>query len=392
MNRHHALGPKRVAGHTDPAFEEVKAVFEAGLANGDDLGGAVAVFVDGRAVVDLWGGIADRRTGRPWRRDTACPTFSCTKGVTATAALMVSQQYGRGTDEPVSAWWPEFAQHNKHETTLSDLMAHRAGLPVLERPVSVAQAADPAAMADLLAHQYPLWPPGAEHGYHALTFGWLVGEFVRRHTGMTVGEFTCRHLGDRLRIGASGAAVREAARISSPPPEQRVWSAENAPPIPDDTVTEILAAFADPESLFIRASSNPVASYNDPEVLSAGWPAAGLVTTARDLATFYGDLIGGTLVAPGLLREAITERVRGRDRVLCLESAFGLGYMLPSENFVVPEPAQRTAFGHPGAGGAVGLADVEHKVAFAFVPNLRRDWLAGDRRAYRLIAAVYDAL
>lgn len=379
-------------GHTDPAFAEVKAVFEAGLANGDDLGAAVAVFVDGRAVVDLWGGIADRRTGRSWTRDTACPTFSCTKGVTATAALMVAQQRGHGADEPVSAWWPEFAQHDKHETTLSDLMSHRAGLPVLERPVSAAQTTDPAAMADLLAGQSPLWRPGTEHGYHALTFGWLVGEFVRRHTGLTVGEFTRRHLGDRLLIGASGASAREAARVSSPPPEQRVWKAENAPPIPDDAVAEMAAAIADSESLFIRASSNPVASYNDPEVLAAGWPAAGLVTAARDLAKFYGDLVSGSLIAPGPLREAITERVRGRDRVLCLESAFGLGYMLPSQNFVVPEPAQRTVFGHPGAGGSVGLADLEHKVAFAFVPNLRRDWLAGDRRAYRLIAAVYDAL
>lgn len=379
-------------GHAAPAFAEVKAVFEAGLANGDDLGAAVAVFVDGHAVVDLWGGIADRRTGRPWTRDTACPTFSCTKGVTATAALLVAQQYGHSSDEPVSAWWPEFAQHDKHEITLGDLMTHRAGLPVLEHPVSVAQAADPAAMADLLAGQRPLWQPGTEHGYHALTFGWLVGEFVRRRTGMTVGEFTRRHLGDRLLIGASGAAVPDVARISSPPPEQRVWSVENAPPIPDGTVAEMVTAMSDPESLFIRASSNPIASYNDPEVLAAGWPAAGLVTTARDLAKFYSELISGTFVAPGPLREAITERVRGRDRVLHLESAFGLGYMLPSQNFVVPEPAQRTAFGHPGAGGSVGLADLDHKVAFAFVPNLRRDWLAGDRRAHRLIAAVYDAL
>ncbi len=154
----------------------------------------------------------------------------------------------------------------------------------------------------------------------------------------------------------------------------------------------MVAAIADPESLFIRASSNPVASYNDPEVLAAGWPAAGLVTTARDLATFYGDLIGGTWSPRVCYWKRSRERVRGRDRVLRLESAFGLGYMLPSQNFVVPEPAKPTVFGHPGAGGSVGLADLEHNVAFAFVPNLRRDWLAGDRRAHRLIAAVYDAL
>lgn len=384
--------PGSAAGHADPAFADVKAVFEASLETGDDLGAAVAVVVDGRAVVDLWGGVADRRTGRPWTRETTCPTFSCTKGVTATAALMVAEQQGHAVEAAVSTWWPEFTQHDKHETTLADLMTHRAGLPVMERAVSVAEAADPAAMADLLARQRPIWHPGTEHGYHALTFGWLVGEFVRRHTDMTVGEFTRRHLGGRLHIGASGAAAGDVARMSSPPPEQRVWSAENAPPIPQDTVADMAAAIADPESLFIRASTNPAASFNDPEVLAAGWPAAGLVSTARDLANFYADLIGGTLLSPGHLREAIGEHVRGRDRVLRLESAFGLGYMLPSQNFVLPEPAQRTAFGHPGAGGAVGLADLEHKVAFAFVPNLRRDWLAGDRRAYRLIAAVYDAI
>ncbi len=379
-------------GYADPAFSQVKTLFEAGLADGDDLGAAVAVYVDGRAVVDLWGGIADRRTGRPWTRDTVCPTFSCTKGVTATAALMVAQQRGGGLDEPVGSWWPEFAQCGKREITLVDLMTHRAGLPVLERPVSATEAADPAAMAALLAHQRPIWPLGTEHGYHALTFGWLVGEFVRRHTGTAVGDFTRRHINEQLHIGATASASSDIARISSPPPEQRVWSVAHAPPIPEHTVVEMAAAIADPESLFVRAASNPAPSFHDPDVLAGGWPAAGLVTTARAMAMFYADLVGGSLVARGLLREAIAERVRGRDRVLGLESAFGLGYMLPSQNFVMPESARRTAFGHPGAGGSVGMADVEHRVAFAFVPNMRRDWLAGDRRAHRLIAAVYAAL
>jgi CubicO group peptidase (beta-lactamase class C family) len=151
-------------------------------------------------------------------------------------------------------------------------------------------------------------------------------------------------------------------------------------------------AYQDPESLAMRASANPAGSYNKLEVLTGGWPAAGLVTTARALGQFYRDLVAGALVESAVLTEAIQQRVRGNDLVLLLESAFGLGYMLPSQNFILPEPARPTAFGHPGAGGAVGLGDIANQVAIAFIPNLRRDWLAGDRRAYDLIAAVYDAL
>jgi CubicO group peptidase (beta-lactamase class C family) len=378
-----------VEGRADPAFAAVREVFEQSLASGGDLGAAVAVFVDGRPVVDLWGGVADSRTGRAWTRETPCATFSCTKAVTATAALMVLEERGRTPDEPATVWWPEFGVHGKQDTTLADMLAHSAGLPAFDRPVTVSESSDPAAMADLLASQRPVWEPGTKHGYHALTFGWLVGEFVRRHSGATVGEFVRRHVSDRLCIGAPVA--QQPARVSSPAPEQRVWNSESEP-IPAQTVAEMMRAFQDPDSLFVRSSANPVPSYKDPVVIGAGWPATGLITTARDLAAFYNTLIDGKLIAATLLREAVQERVRGRDNVLILESAFGLGYMLPSQNFVVPESASPSVFGHPGAGGSVGLGDLEHRVALAYIPNMRRDWLAGDRRAYNLIDAVYEAL
>jgi CubicO group peptidase (beta-lactamase class C family) len=380
-----------VDGWVDPAFGEVRDVFEATFADGRNAGAAVAVFVAGRAVVDLWGGVADARTGRAWERDTACVTFSCTKAVTATAALRVAGEARIGWDEPVAAWWPEYAVAGKAATTLADLLTHRAGLPAFDRPVSVAEAADPAAMAAMLARQRPEWEPGTGHGYHALTFGWLAGELVRRHTGSTVGEYVRRHLGDELRIGVSGVAAERAARVAFPPASEQAWTADPGP-IDAATVARLARAFRDPASPMLRAAANPTGSFNAPEVLAGGWPAGGLVTTARALARFYRDLVGGALLAPGLLGDAVQERVRGSDLVLLLESAFGLGYMLPSENFVLPEPARRTAFGHPGAGGAVGLGDVGNQVAIAFVPNLRRDWLAGDRRAHDLVAAVYDAL
>jgi CubicO group peptidase (beta-lactamase class C family) len=380
----------RVDGWADPAFEAVREVFEASFADGQNVGAAVAVFVGGRAVVDLWGGLADARTGRAWVRDTPCVTYSCTKALTATAALRVAQQIGADWDQRVTAWWPEYAVAGKETTTLADLLTHRAGLPAFDRPVTVAEAADPAAMAALLACQPPEWEPGTGHGYHALTFGWLVGEYVRRHTGRTVGEYVRDHLGTDLRIGIPPAAAQQAARVASPPAEQGAW--QDCGPIDPATVARLARAFQDPGSLTMRACANPVAAYNQPEVLAGGWPASGLVTTARALARFYRDLTEGALLPAGLLSDAVRERVRGQDRVLLLESAFGLGYMLPSQNFILPETARPTAFGHPGAGGAVGLGDLGNRVAIAFIPNLRRDWLAGDRRAYDLVAAVYDAL
>lgn len=376
-----------VDGWVDPAFQAVRDVFEASFEDGQNAGAAVAVFVAGQAVVDLWGGVADTRTMRRWERDTPVVTFSCTKAVTATAALALAGDAGQ---EPVTSWWPEYGVAGKETTTLADLLTHRAGLPAFDDVVSIAQAADPAAMAALLARQRPVWEPGTEHGYHALTFGWLVGEFIRRHTGLTVGEYVRRHLGDELWIGAPPSVVAQAARLGFPPEEDRRWTEPG--PVDADTVARMARTYQDPRSLMMRASTNPLASYNKPEVLAGGWPASGLVTTARALARFYRDLVGGAVLAPSLLDEAVREHVRGPDSVLLLESAFGLGYMLPSQNLILPEPARPTAFGHPGAGGSVGLGDIDNQVAIAFVANLRRDWLAGDRRAYDLVAATYSAL
>ncbi|WP_433593662.1 serine hydrolase domain-containing protein [Nocardia sp. CA-145437] len=379
-----------VDGQVDPAFRAVRDVFEASFADGRNAGAAVAVFVDGRPVVDLWGGLADTRANRPWLRDTPVVTYSCTKGVTATAALLVAHERGIGLDDPVTDWWPEYGVGGKDSTTLADLLTHRAGLPVFERAVSVADAADQRAMAARLAEQHPVWQPGTRHGYHALTFGWLLGEFVRRHTGFTVGEYVRRNFGEQLWIGAPPEIAEQAARVGAPPAADQAWT--DPAPISAATAAEMARAFQDPRSLALRASTNPLGSYNSPEVLAGGWPSTGLVTTARALARFYADLAAGDLLPPDVLADAVHERVRGRDAVLTLESAFGLGYMLPSENMILPEAARPTAFGHPGAGGAIGLGDTANRLAIAFTPNLRRDWVSGDRRAYDLIDAAYGAL
>lgn len=375
-----------VEGECDPAFAPVRDVFAANLASGADLGAAVSVYVDGRCVVDLWGGTADERSGRAWKRDTACVTFSATKAVTATAALHLADRRGERPDTAVVDWWPEYAALGKAGTTLEHLLAHQAGLPAFDRPMTVAEAADAAGMAGHLAGQAPEWVPGTAHGYHALTFGWLVGEYVRRGTGQLVGEYVRAQFAPALWIGAPAEVLPELARISAGRPAK----ADDLPDTPE-AVRELVAASQDPDSPMQRSTANPAASFNKPELLTAGWPAAGLVATARDLADFYSRLVGGSILAPDVLRDAVRERVRGRDRTLVLESAFGLGFMRACANMYLPPAARPGAFGHPGASGALGLGDLDCGLGFAFVPNVSRPAL-GDRRAYRLVEAVYGCL
>jgi CubicO group peptidase (beta-lactamase class C family) len=344
------------------------------------------VYVGDRCVVDLWGGTADDRTGRVWDRDTRCVTFSATKAVTATAALLLAERRAVALDAPVTHWWPEFGRHGKEATTGEHLLTHQAGLPAFDRPMSMQEAVDPVFMADHLAAQPPAWPPGTDHGYHALTFGWLVGELVRRHSGSGVGDFVRAEFAPDLWIGVPPDRLEGLARISAGRPAR-------APdlPAPRSLVDRLVAASQDPNSPMQRSTTNPGASFNKPELLTGGWPAAGLVATARAFADFYSRLVAGAILAPDRLRDAVRERVRGPDRTLVTESAFGLGFMLPSSNLYLPPAARGSAFGHPGASGALGLGDLDRGLAFAYVPNLTRPAL-GDRRAYRLVEAVYAAL
>ena len=378
-------------GSVDPAFAAVRDIFEASFADGQNWGAAVSIVIDGRPVVDLWGGVADTRTGRRWQRDTACVTFSCTKAVTATAALMVAEHHGIDLEAPVVSWWPEYGAADKGETTSAHLLSHAAGLPAVERPVSIEQAADPELMAGLLAAQRPLWEPGSRHGYHAFTFGWLAGEIVRRHAKTTVGEYVRSTVSADLMIGASAAALDGIARTGFPDASEQQWATDTTT-IPATTVARLVEAYRDPQSLFTHATANPPARYNHPDVLAAGWPASGLITTARALAEFYARLSAGELLRPETLDDAIRPRHSGSDAVMVLDSSYGLGYMRPSQLFSFPQNAGPGAFGHPGAGGAFAFGDAGNQLAFAFVPNLRRDALAGDRRASDLIEATYAAL
>ncbi|GAA3950053.1 serine hydrolase domain-containing protein [Actinomadura viridis] len=420
-----------VEGTCDPAFSNVRDVFERGFAEGREVGAAVAVYAGGRKVVDLWGGVADHRTGRAWEAGTPCFAFSCTKAVTATAALLLAERGAYDVDGPVTDWWPEYGARGKEGTTAAHLLSHQAGLPAFARPVSAEEAADAPARAAELAAQEPEWTPGDGHGYHALTYGWLAGEIVRRLSGgRTVGEFAREEFtGDLdLWIGAPDAVIERAAKLTARRPKPdggntrkgaatrgsaparegasagesgsgggaEPGRAESGAAGRDGNVLARLAgAYTDPQSLLNRALNNPhpgKGGYNNPVVLRAGWPSAGMLATAPGLAGFYRDLVAGRVLKPETLRDALKPRVSGPDRTMLVDSAFGLGYMRPAVTFLTPAAGRDSAFGHTGAGGSIGLGDPEAGLALAYLPNLMGDTLSGDLRAYGLVEAAYSAL
>ncbi|MGI5283060.1 serine hydrolase domain-containing protein [Nonomuraea polychroma] len=398
--------------HCDPRFSRVREVFERHFTEGEELGAAFAVYLDGELVVDLWDGVADRHTGRRWEHDTPAFAYSCTKAITATVLLRLAERGTVAVTAPVADAWPEFAARGKGAVTLEQVLTHQCGLPVLEEPVPVEEFEDQAAIAARLAGQAPLWEPGSAHGYHALTYGFLLGEVIRRVTGTSVGELVATEiagpLGLELWVGAPDEVIARAARLKAGErpqplaPTEAIGSTSGDSPAADgttagrspDALAEMAKAMLDPQSLMNRALGNPgmhllKGGANHPVILRAGWPAAGVVTTARGLAGFYRSLIAGELLDPGTLRDALRTRVSGPDRVLFLDSAFGLGFMRPSLTFLMPS---ETAFGHSGLGGSIGLGDAERGLAVGYVMNKMANAVSGNLRGIRLVEAVYKSL
>ena len=178
-----------IHGDVDDGFGPVADAFGANFAKGGELGAAVVLYVGGRKVVHLWGGVADQRNGRPWVQDTPAIVFSVTKGVLAICAYQLVGQGRLDLDAPVARYWPEFATHGKAPITVRMLLSHRAGLVALDRDLSFSDvlAWDPVIRA--VEAQTPLWNPGTAHSYHAITYGWLVGEVIRRITDKSPGKF-----------------------------------------------------------------------------------------------------------------------------------------------------------------------------------------------------------
>ncbi|MDN3023169.1 serine hydrolase domain-containing protein [Streptomyces sp. S.PB5] len=382
-----------VNGTVEEGFEPVREAFVRNFETLGDQGAAVAVYRDGHKVVDLWGGTKDVDGTEPWVQGTAQIMRSATKGVAAAVPLMLAQRGLLDLDAPVAAYWPEFKARGKERVLVRQVLNHRAGLPVLDRPLTPEEARDPLKGPEAVAAQAPVWEPGTDHGYHALTYGWLLDELVRRVTGAGAGEWIASEIAGPLRaalwLGLPESEAYRAGRVG------RVEGPEPANALrarPKRSVTE---AYTDPGSLTNRAfgAITPFPDQNDPAYRASALPATNGVATADGLARFYaatiGEVDGVRLFTPETVEAARAEESAGPDRVLVISTRFGLGYMLHGSASPLLGPG---SFGHPGRGGALGFADPASGIAFGYVTNGLRRTVTADPRAQALVRAVRAAL
>ena len=369
-------------GRTDPAFEGVAVAFRDNFSNGVESGASLCVIVDGRVVVDLWGGSATAN-GITWGPDTLVNAFSVGKGV---LAIVTAACVARGLldwQDRVVDHWPEFATHGKETLTLTDLLGHRAGLPGIREILPDGTMLDWAAMCTHLAAEEPWWPPGSAHGYHVNTFGFLVGEVLRRATGRTVGDLlrtvVAGPLGADLHYGLDS---REHHRVAD-----LIWhtAASRGTPSSDATEAEILQhrAYANPPGF------SGVGWVNGPEWRSAEMPSTNMHASARGVATVFSALLDDSIVPRSTTTEATLPVSDGVDAVLGRRTRFGRGFQLPlPERRFGPNDA---AFGHYGAGGALGFCDPVARVGFGYVMNTMGTGWQNERNS-SLVAALYSCL
>ncbi len=381
----------QIEGRCDARWKRVRELFEQGFESGAELGAGLNVYVDGREVIDLWAGYADAARTRPWRRDTLANVYSSTKGITAIAAHQLVERGELELDAPVARSWPEFAQAGKAEIPVRMLLNHQAGLAAVAEPLAPDDIFDWTRMTGALERLARWWKPGAEHGYHALTYGWLVGELIRRVSGMSVGRYVREHiaapLGAEFWIGLPEEFDPRVAELTQGP-------------IATDGPDLMARIAAEPNGVLAKAFGNPpllLMSPNTRQWRAAELAAANGHTSAPALARIYAALAnGGQLDGVHILRRDTIDRARaeesyGADNVLPMVTRIGLGFFLsPEHEPLGPNP--RT-FGHSGAGGSAGIADPEANVGFGYVMNLMHTglWLT-DPRPRALLNALYEGL
>jgi len=391
-----------VSGACDRRFVEVQEVFERNFAERGEVGASVCVTVDGETVVDLWGGVADHATGRPWNDDTIGLVWSCTKGAVALCAHML---VGRGEidiDAPVATYWPEFGKNGKADIPVRYLLSHQSGLAALREPIPEDGLADWDLVVEALAGQEPLWTPGTRSGYHALTFGHLVGEVVRRVTGRTIGTFFREEVAEPLGLDFWIGLPEEH--------EARVAPTIAAELDPSRIPTFYQAALTDPSSVASMVVMNS-GGYLAPGAAdtrachAAEIPAAGGITNARGLAGMYRPLaLGGAVDGIRLIDEdqLVTMNsvvsASSIDATLLMPTRFGLGFMKAVDDRHLPAGdssavlLSEEAFGHLGMGGSLGFADPRARMSYGYTMNRQSAGMGLDERGQPLVDAVYRAL
>ena len=383
----------QIHGTVAPGFERVRDAFAANFEQHGDVGAAFSLYHRGVKVVDLWGGVADQETGRPWAEDSIVLVFSSTKGATAVCAHLLAQRGELDLDAPVAEYWPEFAAAGKQDIPVRWLLSHQVGLPVFDNPLTADEwlAWDPPVKA--LAAQSPVWEPGTTHGYHAGTYGWLVGEVVRRISGKSVGTFFADEVAGPLGLDFwIGLPESEESRVAT-----MIGIELQDTAIDDQAQTEdrrvLLETARDPDSFLNRPSTTEPVDMNTRAFRAAEIPAGNGVTDARSLARMYASLIGDGVDGIRMLNDetmarASAEATDGRDEVMRIRTRFGLGFSLNRNGSL----GQEGAFGHGGAGGSLGFADPKAEIAFGYVMNKMQLVASDDPRTLGLIAAAHASL
>jgi CubicO group peptidase (beta-lactamase class C family) len=386
----------QVQGSCDARFEAVRTEFERNFAERGEVGASVSVTLEGSTVVDLWGGTARLDTGQPWERDTVVVVWSATKGATALCAHILVDRGELDLNAPVAHYWPEFAQNGKDAIPVRMLLCHQAGLPALRKPLPEGAFYDWELMTRSLAEETPFWIPGFQHGYHGLTFGFLVGEVVRRVSGKSLGAFfrdeVAGPLGLDFQIGLPEAdEARVAPVISQPPPDPEHLTPLEAMVLADPTsITTLMlmntGGYMMPGECDSRAAH------------AAELPSSGGVTNARGLAGMYEPLANGgkPLVGEGTVRRMSAVQSAGSDLSIQLPTRWSLGYVKAIDNRVIaPDQSvifAEEAFGHPGIGGSIGFADPKSHMSFGYAMNKHGSGAGINSRGQSLIDAVYRCL
>ncbi|MBW8762462.1 MAG: beta-lactamase family protein [Microbacterium sp.] len=379
----------RIDGAVEAGFGGVADAFARAFDGRKGMGAALSVLVDGKTIVDVWAGEAG--PGSAWKADTASVIFSCTKGLMAILVAQCVEQGSIGYDDLVVDHWPEFAHNGKESTRVRHLLAHRAGVPALRRPLSRAQLLDFAQVVAEVEQSEPFWAPGTAYAYHPITHGWLVGEVLRRATGLSVRDLFDRAISSPLGVDAW---------IGIPPAvEERVATMSIGATLADATARLV----EDPQNhwpaqamtlggALPAALVGPGSGFNDPALHRAIIPGAGGIATARALATVWSATVtqtnGHRLIGEDVRMEATSVQSAGEPFFTAPGPwpAWGMGFQLDSgaRRYVTPQ-----GFGHDGAGGQVAFAEPEAKIGFAFLTNMME---AGDDRGTAIVDALRNAL
>jgi CubicO group peptidase (beta-lactamase class C family) len=358
-----------IDGYCAPAFDSVREQFERNFTERRDVGAAVAAWVDGELVVDLWGGWQDTANQRPWRQDTLASVFSGSKGLTSTCVHLLAERGDIDLEKPVAAYWPEFAQAGKEAITVAMVMGHRSGVIGPQRRMLPVDVLDWDGVCAGLAAAEPWWEPGSAQGYHMVTFGFILGELVKRITGRTLGEFLREQIAEPLSADVHiGLPERDHARCADMINKPHIRDVlAGAPEHPTSLAEHDKAGLAVAMGFI---PDDEIGSSTIDRWRSAEFPSTNAHVSALGMATFYNAMAQEKLVSRDLMDLCRTSQGGlATDVVLgprVADHGWGLGYMLNQRCRAGPNPR---IFGHGGSGGSYAFADLEHRIGYAYVMN-----------------------